>query len=222
LDTISEGPIYDESEEKAEILVLLRPMNASTIPKAPRVTTIKEIACNESEWHIARLSNNFAKAYFAQHATTKKKLCVAKIVQDNKGTTTQTYIGNINNYKKNMIEVMQFFFCNDDIERCIKGLKQKWVLSKPEVPNISPKKYGTSLTQKEMIDLQNGKFHLLEHIEISLKRLFGNHKLPPNIPGFQVRAFSVEHRSTRFGKKYGGILMRQQLDKQIIVLLYLL
>jgi hypothetical protein len=31
------------------------------------------------------------------------------------------------NAHKKKPQVMEFFFCNNDIERCIKGTKRKWV-----------------------------------------------------------------------------------------------
>jgi hypothetical protein len=33
-------------------------------------------------------------------------------------------------------EVMEFFFCNHDIERCVKGTRRKWVQSRPDIPSI--------------------------------------------------------------------------------------
>ena len=85
---------------------------------------VQETACDELEWHIARLPKTSAKACFAQQAKTKKK-CTAKIIQDNKSTAAPTYRGMMDNYKKNKQERMQFFFCNDDIEHCVKGTKRK-------------------------------------------------------------------------------------------------
>jgi hypothetical protein len=79
------------------------------------VTAIQEISCKETEWHIARLPKTSAKACFAQQAITKEK-CIAKIIQDNKSIAAPTYTGIVVHYKKKQEEVMQFFFCNDDIE----------------------------------------------------------------------------------------------------------
>jgi len=107
----------------------------------------------------------------------------------------------MDNYKKNKIEKMQFFFCNDDVEHCVKGSKQKWVFSKLEVPDIWPLKFWTNLIKKEMTDLQNARFHLLQCVAISLKRLFGDHELPNNVSRFQVPAFPTKHPSTRSKKK---------------------
>ena len=96
------------------------------------VTSVQETACDESQWHIARLPKSSAKACFAQQAVTKKK-CIARIIQDGKSTAAPTYTGLMDNYRKNRKDLMQFFFCNDDIERCIKGTRRKWVMSRPEV-----------------------------------------------------------------------------------------
>jgi hypothetical protein len=99
------------------------------------VTAIHETACKEMEWYIARLPKTSAKAYFAQQAITKKK-CEAKIVQGNKPTAAFTYTGIILHVHKKNEEVMEFFFCNDDIECCVKGTRRKWVQSRPDIPSI--------------------------------------------------------------------------------------
>jgi hypothetical protein len=90
------------------------------------VTEIHDTTCKETEWHIARLPKISAKACFAQQAITKKK-CEAKIVQGNKPTTAPTYTGVIQNAHKKRPKVKEFFFCNDDIECCVKGTKRKWL-----------------------------------------------------------------------------------------------
>ena len=38
--------------------------------------------------------------------------------------------------RKNRTDPMDFFFCNDDIERCVKGTRRKWVLLMPSVPKV--------------------------------------------------------------------------------------
>jgi hypothetical protein len=90
------------------------------------VTVIHEIACKETEWHIARLPKTLAKACFAQQAITKKKY-KAKIVQGNRATVAPTYIDLMVHIQKKKGEVMQYFFYNNDIERCVKGTRWRWV-----------------------------------------------------------------------------------------------
>ena len=114
------------SEESQELPQNSHPMH---------VTGIQETDCDDQAWHISRLPKSSAKACFAQQAVTKKK-CTARIVRNNVATAAPTYTGLMVNYKKNHNDVMQFFFCNDDIEHCVKGTKRKWVISMPEIPAI--------------------------------------------------------------------------------------
>ena len=107
------------------------------------VTAIEEILCNLARWHIARLPKTFAKAYFALQANTKKK-CVARTVQDGKSTAAPTYSGLMENYRKKRLDPQDFFFCSDDIERCVKGTKKNWVVSVPNVPEVWLVKLGTN------------------------------------------------------------------------------
>jgi hypothetical protein len=118
------------------------------------VTAIHETACKETEWHIARLSKTSAKACFAQQEITKKK-CEAKIVQGNKPTAAPTYTGVMIHTHKKKPEVIEFFFCNDDLECCVKGTRRKWVQSRPDIPSIWPVKIGTNLSTKEILDLES-------------------------------------------------------------------
>ena len=110
------------------------------------VTGTQETDYNEREWHISRLPKSSAKACFAQQAVTKKK-CTARIVRNNVATAAPTYTGLMVNYKKNRNDVMQFFFCNDDIKRCVKGKKRKWVISVPEILATWLVKRGKNLSK---------------------------------------------------------------------------
>jgi hypothetical protein len=127
------------------------------VERPGHVTAVHETACKETEWHIARLPKTSAKACFAQQAITKKK-CEAKIVQGSKPMAAPTYTGIMQSTHKKRPEVMEFFFCNDDIERCIKGTKRKWVQSRPDIPSIWPVKIGTNLSKKEILDFESAGF----------------------------------------------------------------
>ena len=94
----------------------------SDVGKAGHVSVVHDTSCKETEWHITRLPKTSGKACFAQQAITKKK-CEAKIVQGNKSTAAPTYTGVMQNAHKKRLETMEFFFCNDDIERYVKGTK---------------------------------------------------------------------------------------------------
>jgi hypothetical protein len=168
------------------------------IGRAGPVTAIHEIACKETEWHIARLPKTSAKACFAQQAITKKK-CEAKIVQGNKSTAAPTYTGVMQNAHKKRPEVKEFFFCNDDIELCIKGTKRKWVQLRPDIPSIWPVKIGTNLSKKEILDLESVGFQLPQRAVISPRRLFGMDELPFNLASFPTPVSANEFPKTRSG-----------------------
>lgn len=164
------------------------------------VTAIHETKCKETEWHIARLANTSAKACFAQQAITRKN-CKAKIVQGNTATAAPTYTGVMEHYRNKTDKIMEFYFCNDDIERCVKGSKRRWVKSKPEVPEVWPVKIGTNLSRKEILDLEQAGFQLPQRPVISPRRLFGVDELPADLSSYPVPASPEEYPKFRSGKK---------------------
>jgi hypothetical protein len=167
--------------------------------RTTHVTAIHEIACKESEWHIARLPKTSTKACFAQQAITKKN-CKAKIVQGNTATAAPTYTEVMEHHQKETDKVMEFFFCNDDIEHCIKGTKRRWVKSRPDVPNVWPVKIGTNLSRKEILDLERTGFQLPQRPVISLRRLFGMEGLPSDLSSYPIPPSPNEHLKIRSGK----------------------
>jgi hypothetical protein len=97
-------------------------------------------------------------------------------------------------------EVMEFFFCNNDIERCVKGTIRKWVQSRPDIPSIWPVKIGTNLSTKEILDLESAGFQLPQRVVISPRRLFGMEELPFNLASFPTPASADDCPKTRLGK----------------------
>ena len=197
-DLTSQGDAQQEATENLHD----NPVQLETPPTNPvmeHVKAVQETTCNEHEWHIARLPKMSAKACFAQQAITKKK-CVARIVQDGKNTAAPTYNGIMHNYRKNKQERMQFFFCNDDIERCVKGTRRKWVVSNPAVPEIWPVKIGTNLTQKEILDLENAGFRLAPRLELSPRKLFRDGRSLVDLSEYPTPEFSNDFPKRRFGK----------------------
>jgi hypothetical protein len=97
-------------------------------------------------------------------------------------------------------EVMEFFFCNDDIECCVKGTRPKWIESRPDIPSIWPLKIGTNLSAKEILDLESAGFQLPQRAVISPRRLFGMEELPFNLASFPTPASADECPKTRSGK----------------------
>ena len=87
---------------------------------------------------------------------------------------------------------MQFFFCFDDIERCVKGSRCKWIIpysdthERPCVPTIWPIKIGTNLTRSEIVALENAEFQLPQRERVPLNRSFNNFALPMDFSSLQV------------------------------------
>jgi hypothetical protein len=46
---------------------------------------------------------------------------------------------------------MDFWFCPNDIECCVKGTKRSWILDWPQVPDVWPILSGTNLTRQETL-----------------------------------------------------------------------
>jgi hypothetical protein len=172
--------------------------NVGDIGRAGHVTAVHETACKETKWYIARLPKTSAKACFAQQAITKKK-CEAKIVQGNKPTAAPTYTGVMWNAHKKRPEVKEFFICNDDIERCVKSTKRKWVQSRPDIPSIWLVKIGTNLSKKEILDLESAGFQLPQRAVISPRRLFRMDELPFDLASFPTPTSANEFPKTRSG-----------------------
>jgi hypothetical protein len=95
---------------------------------------------------------------------------------------------------------MEFFFCNDDIERYVKGTKRRWMKSRPNVLTVWPVKIGTNLSRKEILDLQHVGFQLPQRAVISPKRLFGMEELPSDLSSYPIPASPDEHPKIRSGK----------------------
>ena len=187
------------SPDLQEDQVLNNQGTTTNVERACHVTIVHEIACKETEWHIARLPKTSAKACFAQQAITKKK-CEAKIVQGNKPTAAPTYTGVMQNAHKKRPERMEFFFCNDDIERCMKGTTRKWVQSRPDIPSIRPVKIGTNLSKKEILDLESASFQLPQRVVISPRRLLGTEDLPFSLASFPTPGNADDYPKIRSGK----------------------
>ena len=175
--TVALAAIDEDISFRADVDVM-ETMTSEEHPERPQnhhpmyLIGIQETDYDKREWHISRLPKSSAKACFAQQAMTKKK-CTARIVRNNVATAAPTYTGLMVNYKKNRNDVMQFFFCNDDIECCVKGTKRKWVISMPEIPAIWPVKRGTNLSKQEILALEAAGFQLPQQQAISPRRLFG-------------------------------------------------
>jgi hypothetical protein len=75
----------------------------------------------------------------------------------------------------------------------VKGSRRRWVKSRPDVPDIWPVKFGTNLTKKEILALENAGFHLPQRAVISLRRLFGG-DIPIDVASYPTPPFLDDHQ----------------------------
>jgi hypothetical protein len=181
----------------------------------PHVTTALESDCDMSQWHIVRISHRSSCKCHAQQVATNVK-CTARIAKGSKGIAAPTYRGRKTQYGGSKVIVTDFWFCPDDIERCVKGTKRSWVLDWPQVPDVWPVLSGTNLTRQETLLLQDAGFKLQERPSMSPRRMFTssnifeapvfNHPSPPNPDGHpstqnsksirrNTNALTAEHRN---------------------------
>ena len=85
-----------------------------------------------------------------------------------------------------------FSFALNDIERCVKGSRRKWIipysdtLERPPIPTIWPIKIGTNLTCSEIVAFENARFQLPQRERIPLNQSFNNFSLPVDFSNLQV------------------------------------
>jgi hypothetical protein len=179
----------------------------SPIPvgRISHVTAVEETRVNVKEWHIARLPKTSAKCCWAQRAVTKKK-CTERIVRGAKSTPAPTYTGLWHSTRRNVKETTEFFFCSDDIHRCVKGSRRKWVVQysaeqeRPSIPDVWPVKLGTNLKQCEILALEAAGFQLPQKVPVSPRRLFSTAPSPANLDSVPVPADADRYPGKREGK----------------------
>jgi hypothetical protein len=103
-------------------------------------------------------------------------------------------------HQKKTDKVMEFFFCNDDIERCVKGTKRRWVKSRPDVPNVWPVKIGINLSRKEILNLEQAGFQLPQRVVITPRKLFEMEELPSDLSSYPIPASPKKHPKIKLGK----------------------
>ena len=156
-----------------------------------RIIAVLESMVNEKTWHIAHVPKTSAKACWAQMAVTKKK-CTARIVLHGKSTPAPTYSGAWRNVRLNREEQMQFFFCSNNIERCVKDSRRKWIIpysdtqERPPVPTVWLVKIGTNLIRSKIVALENAGFQLPQREHVPLNRSFNNFAIPMDFSSLQV------------------------------------
>jgi hypothetical protein len=143
-------------------------------------TSVLEIDCFASKWHIAKLPPNSTKRCWALQAITRT-MCNAKVGIGKHDTPAPTYKGLRKEFRSpNNIEY-EFWFCPDDIKRCMNGSKKKYVLDWPIVPNTWPVKICINLSREEVLALEDAGFQLQQRGHCPLVVGFQQSQLSPSL-----------------------------------------
>jgi hypothetical protein len=144
-----------------------------------------ESLCNAKKWHIACLPKKSARKCQALHAYIHVP-CNTKIQRGSCGTHALTYAGLKKDYKSPRNIVAEFFFCTEDIGRCLKESKTLFVVDWPPLPITWPVKVDTNLTVKEVIVLEEARFQLQQRGVLSPCQQF---QVSLDMPLFQSHFF---------------------------------
>ena len=146
----------------------------STSP-VPFTNKVLESDCDTSKWHIARISEKSRKQCHAVQAGNGNK-CKMVIATGRKATAAPTYRGRRKDKFKESPVIEDFWFCPDQIARCVMGPKRFFVIDRPQIPEIWPVLTGTDLTRSEILELQEAGFCLQSTTPLSPRRLFSTSK----------------------------------------------
>ena len=128
-------------------------------------------------------------------------MCNAKVGIGKYGTPAPIYKRLKKEFRSPNNVEYKFWFCLDDINRCVSGSKKKYVLDWPIVPNTWPMKIGTTLSREEVLLLEDAIFQLQQREALSPRRRFSTIATLP-IPRlhFCMPPNPVANPTFRFGK----------------------
>jgi len=142
----------------------------------PFTSHVLETDCDVTKWHIARITQKSKKRCHAVQANNNSK-CQMLIVRGGKATAAPTYRGLKQKFRAEGSDTEDFWFCPDQIARCVMGPKRGFVITRPEIPDVWPVLTGTDLSRHEILELQEAGFNLQSTTPLSPRRLFAGSKL---------------------------------------------
>ena len=127
--------------------------------------------------------------------------CRAKVEKSTHSKPAPTYTRMKKDYRSNNHVPLNFWFCADDINRCMKGSKKKRVFDWPNIPRVWPVKVGTNLIREEVFALEDVGFPLQQKEALSpRRRLRTMTNLPIPRSHFCVPPNPYAHPNTQFSK----------------------
>ena len=152
----------------------------STMRCVAHITSVLEIDCLASNCNIAKLPPNSTKRSWALQAITGT-MCNAKVETGKHGTPAPTYKGLRKEFRSPNNVEYEFWFCHNDIKRCVSGSNKKYVLDWPIVPNTWPVKICTNLSREEVLALEDVGFQPQQREVLPLVIGFQQSQLSPSL-----------------------------------------
>ena len=120
---------------------------------------VLESSCaNLMSWRIERISPSSLDLCRGHFASGVK--CNAKIAKYRRAIAAPTFNGIQRLQKSRETEQMQFWFCPEKLQACIKDTRSRFIIHYPVLPHAWPVQRGTNLTQAEVDDFEASGFSL--------------------------------------------------------------
>ena len=132
---------------------------------------VLETDCDDAIWHIERTKPASKVQCTAIRSKTYIK-CKNRIAKSVEGTPAPTYTGMHLPYNCKEARLHKFWFCADDIHRCVRGTLRQYILHRPTNPEFWPVKKGTNLTINEVFSLEDAGFGLQRRERLAPRDLF--------------------------------------------------
>lgn len=129
-------------------------------------TTVLEIDCLSSQWHIAILTHNYVKWCWAIHGNTSIS-CNVKVRVGKHGTLAPTYKGMKKGYYSTNNVECKFWPCLDDIKHYVKWQQEEVCVDWPMIPSTWLLKIAINLTREEVLVVDDGALQLYHREALS-------------------------------------------------------
>lgn len=171
------------------------------------VSSVQESECKEDQWHIRRIPSMGKKSCMALQARTGRR-CTAKL---RNSTPAPAYYG-VFHVRTRRNDFPQFFyFCPDDLARCVGGKKRQHVVARPVLPTVWPVQRGTNLSIHEVMSLEEAGFQLQQRQPLPEERQFGNNHAILR----QIDNISVPEDAAKFPLHRNERTTRRNLNRPI-------
>jgi hypothetical protein len=143
-------------------------------------TKVLECFCGDGIWGIEHCPSKSNTHYSVLQKYTKH-YCNAKTIskQTDCGIFVPCYVGYWSTTKGVLIELHKFWFCHDDLNRCVGRISRKYDLDNLTLPSLWFVQVGTYLTQIKVVALEDVGFLLSKKPRCPLINYVGDDRYAP-------------------------------------------